>query len=76
MASDRQVLVPHVMLLCYLRPPPDWWYFCCSCVIVIDYFQILNSITEDILGHAGSFKNPLDQYEFIKKEFEKSGKYF
>ncbi|XP_060556304.1 origin recognition complex subunit 2-like [Ruditapes philippinarum] len=53
-----------------------------SQLVVNGYFpsltikHILNSITEDIFGHNGSFKNPLDQCEFIKKEFEKSGQDF
>ncbi|XP_045207430.2 origin recognition complex subunit 2-like [Mercenaria mercenaria] len=38
--------------------------------------HILNSITEEILEHTGSFKSPLDQYEFIKNKFEKSGEDF
>ncbi|XP_052805589.1 origin recognition complex subunit 2-like [Mya arenaria] len=50
-----------------------------SQLVVNGYFpslsvkHILNSITEDILDHSGSFKSPLDQVEFIKTEFEKSG---
>ncbi|WAR06029.1 ORC2-like protein [Mya arenaria] len=48
-----------------------------SQLVVNGYFpslsvkHILNSITEDILDHSGSFKSPLDQVEFIKTEFEK-----
>jgi len=36
-------------------------------------FQILNSITEDLLDHTGSYKGPIDQVEFIKTELENSG---
>ena len=39
----------------------------CVCV------QILTSITEDILGHEGSFRSPLDQVAFIKESFENQG---
>ncbi|KAK3588384.1 hypothetical protein CHS0354_024275 [Potamilus streckersoni] len=38
--------------------------------------HILNGITEDILQHEGSFKSPLDQCEFIRKEFEKEQRDF
>lgn len=53
-----------------------------SHIVVNGYFpslmvkQILNNITEDILGHTGSFKGPLDQCEFIKESFENSGEDF
>lgn len=36
-------------------------------------FQILNSITEEVLDHIGTFRSPLDQLEFITKRF-KEGK--
>lgn len=36
-------------------------------------FQILNSITEEVLDHIGTFRSPLDQLEFIIKRF-KEGK--
>lgn len=36
-------------------------------------FQVLNTITEDILGHKGSFRNPVDQVELIKQRFESGG---
>lgn len=36
-------------------------------------FQILNSITEEVLEHIGTFRSPLDQLEFIIKRF-KEGK--
>jgi len=36
-------------------------------------FQILNSITEEVLDHIGTFRSPLDQLEFIIKMF-KEGK--
>ncbi|NXS60839.1 ORC2 protein, partial [Brachypteracias leptosomus] len=32
--------------------------------------SILNSITEDVLDHIGSFRSPLDQLEFIIKKFK------
>ncbi|XP_070174874.1 origin recognition complex subunit 2-like isoform X2 [Littorina saxatilis] len=47
-----------------------------SHLVVNGYFpsltikQILTSITEDIVGHQGSFRSPLDQVEFIKQHFE------
>ena len=41
--------------------------------VLPDLFQILNNITEDILGHTGSFKGPLDQCDFIRDTFESSG---
>ncbi|XP_052252829.1 origin recognition complex subunit 2-like isoform X2 [Dreissena polymorpha] len=50
-----------------------------SNLVVNGYFpslsvkHILNSITEEILDHNGSFKSPLDQVEFIKQQFDKSG---
>ena len=40
------------------------------CLLIL---QILNSITEDLLDHLGSFKNPLDQCDYIKNEIENSG---
>lgn len=36
-------------------------------------FQILNSITEEVLDHIGTFRSPPDQLEFIAKRF-KEGK--
>lgn len=36
-------------------------------------FQILSSITEEVLDHIGTFRSPLDQLEFITKRF-KEGK--
>ncbi|NXJ81892.1 ORC2 protein, partial [Trogon melanurus] len=32
--------------------------------------SILNSITEEVLDHAGTFRSPLDQLEFINKRFK------
>ncbi|NWQ63201.1 ORC2 protein, partial [Neopipo cinnamomea] len=32
--------------------------------------SILNSITEEVLDHIGTFRSPLDQLEFITKRFE------
>uniref|UniRef100_A0A8C3TQQ6 Origin recognition complex subunit 2 n=1 Tax=Catharus ustulatus TaxID=91951 RepID=A0A8C3TQQ6_CATUS len=32
--------------------------------------SILNSITEEVLDHIGTFHNPLDQFEFITKRFK------
>ena len=43
------------------------WMYTCVCV------QILTSITEDILGHEGSFRSPLDQVAFIRESFENRG---
>jgi len=31
---------------------------------------ILNAITEDVIGHAGNFRSPLDQVEYIKQHFQ------
>ncbi|XP_078536313.1 origin recognition complex subunit 2 isoform X2 [Lissotriton helveticus] len=33
--------------------------------------SILNSITEEVLDHMGTFRNPMDQLEFIIKSFRK-----
>uniref|UniRef100_H3B313 Origin recognition complex subunit 2 n=1 Tax=Latimeria chalumnae TaxID=7897 RepID=H3B313_LATCH len=48
------------------------------CHIVVNGFfpsitikSILNSVTEEVLGHAGSFRNPLDQLGFISESFKK-----
>ena len=43
-------------------------------MFINNVFQILNCITEDILDHIGSFKNPLDQCDYIKNEIETAGK--
>ena len=53
---------------------------CFSCFqgvynFVLYSFQILNSVTEELLDHIGSFKNPLDQCDYIKNEIEKLGKF-
>ncbi|KAL4229425.1 Origin recognition complex subunit 2 [Mactra antiquata] len=51
-------------------------------VVVNGYFpsltikHILSIITDEVLNHTGSFKSPLDQLEYIKTEFEKSGNDF
>ena len=42
-------------------------------MFIINVFQILNCITEDIFDHIGSFKNPLDQCDYIKNEIEIAG---
>ena len=36
-------------------------------------FQILNSITDELLDSTGTYKSPLDQVDGIKTELEKSG---
>ncbi|XP_076437157.1 origin recognition complex subunit 2-like isoform X2 [Babylonia areolata] len=47
-----------------------------SHLVVNGYFpsltikQVLGSITEDILGHQGTFRSPLDHVEFIRQRFE------
>ncbi|KAM9305221.1 origin recognition complex subunit 2 [Gastrophryne carolinensis] len=33
--------------------------------------SILNSITEEALGHSGTFRSPLDQLDFIMQKFKK-----
>lgn len=48
-------------------------YYVSLDLLVILTSQILNSITEDLLDHKGSFKNPVDQCEFIRKHFECGG---
>lgn len=60
------------------HPRAEFQFFCTSvserfirnsCFL----FQILNSITEEVLDHIGTFRSPLDQLEFITKRF-KEGK--
>ena len=44
-------------------------------MIVSYYFvflQILNSITIDILGHDGTFKNTIEQCNFIKNYYKEN----
>ena len=48
-------------------------YVCVQCGCMCVCVQILTSITEDILGHEGSFRSPLDQVAFIKESFENRG---
>jgi len=35
--------------------------------------EIFNSLTEGILEHTGSFSSPIEQLEFIEKQFHNSG---
>ncbi|KFV09819.1 Origin recognition complex subunit 2, partial [Tauraco erythrolophus] len=48
----------------------------CVHLVVNGYFpsisvrSILNSITEEVLDHIGTFRSPLDQLEFISKKFQ------
>lgn len=39
--------------------------------IVIPLWQILNSITSEMLEHDGSFRTPMDQIDFIVKTLKK-----
>ncbi|XP_071940938.1 origin recognition complex subunit 2-like [Antedon mediterranea] len=51
----------------------------CSHIVVNGFFpsitlkNILNSITEDILSHTGSFKSPIDQINFVQETLKESG---
>lgn len=48
-------------------------------VVVNGYFpgltmkEILNSLTEGVLEHSGSFSGPTEQLEFIEQQFNQSG---
>jgi hypothetical protein len=41
-------------------------------VFCVLFSQILNTITSDILGHDGTFKNTIEQCNFIKKYYQEN----